>query len=410
MNKRMAAVLAVTAMVAVACGKSGGNKAASGGTPASKGGQTVTIALGGPFSGSEKPTGDQIRAGAKLAADEVNEAGGITAGPLKGAKIAFRELDDADDPARGAANMRTIVDDEGLVAYVGSAVSDVSVAMAPIASQAGFSMLSAYASSEKILEQATGKKSVFVVPPTFPAYAFSVADQLIKDGHTRPAILHGTGTYGDGIANLFVSGLKAKNVSAVANETFAFTDTDFRTQLARIKNANPDSLVVVGLANIDALVLQQADELGLKVPVYDPGGITNSDTFLKAAGPLANGLTGNTPIYPARNTAASQSLKEGYTKETGDSVIPDPAVFAYEGVRAVAAALADGAKGREDLADHLHAITLADTGVGSLKFAPDGSRLGGRLYLYRITNGAPQYFTSYEQTAPMEVKEVALGG
>jgi branched-chain amino acid transport system substrate-binding protein len=251
---------------------------------------------------------------------------------------------------------------------------------------------------------------VFVVPPTFPAYAFSVADQLLKEGRTRPAILHGTGTYGDGVASLFVSRLKAKNVDAVGNETFAFTDTDFRTQLARLKSANPDSLVVVGLASVDALILQQADELGLKVPVYDPGGVTNSDTFLKAAGALANGLTGNTPIYPARSTPATQSLNQAYTKATGESVVPDPAVFAYEGVRAVAAALADGARGRDDLADHLHTITIADTGVATLKFAADGSRIGGRLYLYKIANGTPQYFTSYEQTAPMDVNEAPLGG
>jgi branched-chain amino acid transport system substrate-binding protein len=407
MNRRVAVVLAAAALVLAGCGKSGKEASTSGGAGGSK---TVTLALGGPFSGADKATGDEIRAGARLAADEVNNGGGIVAGPLKGAKIAFREFDDTDDPSRGAANMRTIVDDKRLLAYVGSGLSDVSVAMAPIASQAGFSMLSAYASSEKILAQATAKKTVFVVPPTFPAYAFSVADQLLKEGRTKPAILHGTGTYGDGITDLFVSRLKSKNVNPVGNETFAFTDTDFRTQLARLKSANPDSLVVVGLAGVDALILKQADELGLKVPVYDPGGITNSDTFLKAAGSLANGLTGNTPIYPSRNTPATQALKDAYAKATGDSVVPDPAVFSYEGVRAVAAALADGATGRDDLADHLHDITLADTGVATLKFAPDGSRLGGRLYLYKITNGSPQYFTSYEQTGPMDVKEVPLGG
>jgi len=407
MRKPLAAVLAVTALVTVGCGKSDTTKSSSG---ASSGAQSVTIALGGPFSGADKPTGDQIRAGAKLAADEINNSGGISGGPLKGAKITFREFDDGDEPARAAANMRSMVDDTKILAFVGSGLSDASVAMAPVASQAGFSMLSAYGSSEKVLTAATGKKTVFVVPPTFPAYAFSVADQLVKSGRTRPALLHATGTYGDGIASLFGDRLKSKNISVVGNETFAFTDTDFRTQLAKLKSANPDSLVVVGLAGIDALVLKQADELGLKVPVFDPGGITNSDTFLKAAGALANGVVGNTPIYPARSTPATKSLKDAYTKATGDSVIPDPAVFTYEGVRAVAAALVDGAKGRDDLADHLHEITIADTGVGTLKFAPDGSRLGGRLYLYRINNGTPEYFTSYEQTAPMDVKEVALGG
>jgi branched-chain amino acid transport system substrate-binding protein len=408
MPQRLSAALALAALLLAACGS--GNKKENE-TPASggAGGQAVIIALGGPLSGSAKPTGDKIRAGAKLAADQVNGSGGIAGGPLKGAKIGFREFDDADTPAQGASNMRTIVDDKNLIAFVGSGLSDVSVAMSPVASQAGFSMLSAYASSEKILAAASGKKSVFVVPPTFPAYAFSVIDQLIKDGKNKPAILHGTGTYGDGVADLSVTRLKQKNITPVANESFAFTDTDFRTQLAKAKNGNPDSLVVVGLDQSDALILKQADELGLKVPFYDPGGITNSDTFLKAAGPLAEGVVGNSPSYDARSTDATKSLRAAYTEATGESVLPDAAVFSYEGVRAVAAALADGARGRDDLADHLHAISIPDTGVGSLKFAPDGSRLGGRLYLFKVTGGTPRYFTSYEQTGPMDVREVSLG-
>src|SRR5919199_4064399 len=195
MKKRLAVLLAVLALLGAACGndddktsKGGAGTTAAGG--ATQGVQTVTLALGGPFSGSAKTTGDQIRAGAKVAADEVNDAGGIAGGPLKGARIAFKEFDDSDEPARGAANMRSMVDDKGLIGFVGSGLSDVSLAMAPVASQAGFTMLSAYASSEKILAAATAKKSVFVVAPTFPAYAFSIADQLVKAGRTRPALLH----------------------------------------------------------------------------------------------------------------------------------------------------------------------------------------------------------------------------
>lgn len=371
--------------------------------------KAVVLALGGPFSGSSKPTGDKIRAGAQLAADEVNNTGGIKGGPLKGATIVFKEFDDAGQPARGAANVRSMIDDQDILAFVGSGTSDVSVAMAPPASEAGFPFLSAYGSSPKILEAATDKKSVFVVAPTFPAYSFSVTDELVKAGHKQPGIINLTGTYGDGVSDLVVTRLREKGITPVAKESFASTDTDFRTQLAKIKDANPDSLVMVGLANLDALILQQADELGLKVPVFDPGGITNNDTFIKTAGPLANGVVGNTPSYASRNTAATKSLREAYTKATNESVVPDPAVFSYEGVRAVAEALALGGSNRADLPEYLRKIDIADTGVGSLKFAADGSRIGGRLYIFTITDGQPKFTTSYEQTGPVTVKEVPLG-
>jgi len=378
-------------------------------SPASKVARSVTIAVGGPLSGADKPTGEQIKAGATLAADEVNAAGGIGAGPLKGAMVVIDAgFDDADDPAKAATNIRRVIDDSRYLAFVGSGLSDASIAAAPDASRANLPYLSAYASSPKILDAAAAAKSVFVVPPTFPAYGISVTNELLKAGHTKPAIIHMSGTYGGGVSDAVVEQLSSKTLSPVANESFAYGDKDFRTQLAKIKAQGPDSLVMVGLPDSDALILKQADQLGLKVPAFDPGGITNSDTFLNDAAALANGVVGNTPSDAQRNTPAAKSLRAAYTKASGESVVPDPAVFAYEGVKAVAAALADGAGNRQELVTKLHSISIADTGVGPLSFGPDGSRIGGRLYIFTVKNGKPEFTTGYEQTGPKSVKEIPL--
>jgi len=403
-------IVASALVLAAACGGSSSKKSAATGSSTTAGPKKVVIAVGGPFSGDDKATGDQIRAGAKLAASQINAAGGITAGPLKGAQIEIDDgFDDTDLPQKAVDNIRKVVDNDKYMAFVGSGLSDGSVAAAPVASQAGLSYLAAYASSPKILDGATAQKSVFVVPPTFPAYSFSVADQLLKKGLKKPGILHATGTYGDGVADFFVERLKDKGVTPVANETFKFNDPDFTTQLGKIKAAGADSLVMVGLAPDDALIVKQAGEqVGLRVPVFDPGGITNSDSFLTVAGASANGVVGNSPTDAQRNTPAAVALRNAYTATTKESVVPDPAVFAYEGVQAVAAGFADGAGTRLDLSDHLHKISIADTGVGPLKFAPDGSRVGGRLYIFQIQGGKPIFTTGYEQTGPKEVKEISL--
>ncbi len=400
-------VLVISALVLLAaCGSS--SKSATG--PSTSGGpKKVVIAVGGPFSGDDKATGDQIRSGAKLAADQINAAGGITAGPLKGAQVVIDDgFDDADVPQKAVDNIRKVVDDEKYIAFVGSGLSDASVASAPVASQAGLSYLAAYASSPKILDAAKAQKSVFVVPPTFPAYSFSVADQLVRKGYKKPAIINLTGTYGQGIADFFVERLKDSGITPVDTETFKFGDADFTTQLGRIKAAGPDSLVMVGLADSDALIVKQAEQLGLSVPVLDPGGITYSDTFITDAGNLANGVLGNTPSDAQRNTPAAVALRNAYSVATKEAVVPDPAAFTYEGVQAVAAGLADGAGNRLDLSDHLHNISIADTGVGPLKFAPDGSRVGGRLYIFQVQGGKPVFTLGYEQTGPKEIKEISL--
>ncbi len=405
--KKLVVVVASVLALGTACGSS--SKSATATSTTAGGPKKVVIAVGGPFSGDDKAVGDQIRAGAKLAADQVNAKGGITGGPLKGAQVEMDDgFDDADVPQKAVDNIRKVVDNDKYIAFVGSGLSDASVAAAPVASQAGLSYLAAYASSPKILEAATAQKSVFVVPPTFPAYAFSVVDQLTKKGLKKPAIIHLTGTYGDGIADLVVEGLKSNGVTPVANESFKFGDVEFTTQLGKIKDAGPDSLVMVGLPDSDALIVKQAEQLGLSVPVFDPGGITNSDTFIKDAGNLANGVVGNTPSDAQRNTPAAVALRDAYTAATKEAVVPDPAVFAYEGVQAVAAGLADGAGTRLELSDHIHKISIADTGVGPLKFAADGSRVGGRLYIFQVKDGQPVFTVGYEQTGPKEIKEISL--
>lgn len=400
--------LAVLALGAAACSDGATVPESRRSADTSSQGGTLTIAVGGPLSGSEKPTGDQIVAGAQLAVDEINKAGGITDGPKKGAKLALKMFDDADDPAKSATTVRDMISDKDVVGFVGSGLSDGAIAAAPIASRAGFPYLTAYASSPKILEAATGTKSVFVVAPTFPAYSLSVTEELLAAGHKSPAIVHLTGTYGDGVAKYVIDRLKKDGITPVSETTFTFADTDFRTQLAKAKAAKPDSLVMVGLPGSDAAILKQADTLGLKVPAYDPGGITNSDSFLKDAGALAEGVVGNSPSDAQRNTPAATALRDAYKAATGESVVPDPAAFAYEGIKAVAAAFADGASGRDDLAEHLHAIKLDDTGVGPLSFAEDGSRVGGILYVFAIKNGAPVFTGGYQQTGPTSVSKVEL--
>ncbi|MHB8451578.1 MAG: ABC transporter substrate-binding protein [Mycobacteriales bacterium] len=401
-----AAAAAAVTLAAAGCAGHGGTAGGSGhGSTA----QTVTIALGGPFSGAEAPTGQQIQEGAALAANAINAAGGISAGPRKGDRIVFKNFDDADDPALAASDMRRIVDDPSIIAFVGSGLSDGSIAAAPIASRANLTYLAAYASSAEILAVSTAHPSVFIVPPTFPAYAFSVTDELLAAGYRRPALLHLQGSYGDGVANLAVADLHRAGVRPVADESFTFSDTDLRPQLARIASRHPDSLLLVGLADSDALALRQAAQLGLSVPVFDPGGITNDPTFLADAGSFANGLVGNTPDSPAATPAAA-ALQQAYKSLTGSTSVPDPGAFSYVAVQVVAAALAAGASDRSDLAAYVHQVDLPSTAVGPVRFASDGARLGGVLYIYRITRGQPQFYTGYQQTGPQTVVKVGLPG
>ena len=407
--KRLTVAVALLVLLGAACAAEDDTAGTDAGPTTSAGPPTLLIAVGGPFSGEAKAIGDQIRAGARLAADQVNAAGGITDGPLRGRRLELDEsFDDGNDPERAVESLLRAVDDARYIAFVGSARSDAAVAAARPASEAGLSYLTAFARSPEILRAARAQKSVFVLPPTTAASALSVTEQLLKTGHRRPAVLHPAGADGEGVAQVVDRHLKERSVPPVAVEPYAPADTSFTPQLERIRAADPDSLVMIGEARSEAAIVRQAAQIGLAATLFDAAGVAEEVVFLTQAGDLANGVVGVSSTDVSRDTAPAKALRAAYTAATGDPGLPLPAAFAYEGVQAVAAAFAHGATGRLDLSDHLHEIALADTGVGPLQFSPDGSRIGGRLTVFTIAGGSPVARAGFEQTGPAAVREVAL--
>lgn len=400
-SRRLIAGAGVASLIiATGCASAGGPAKAQ---PDAK---VVEIAIGGPFTGADALDGQEIYQGASLAANTINATGGIPRGPLKGAKISLVKFDDQDDPQTGVIVARNAISNGSILAYVGSALSDVSVAQAPFFERAQMPFVSVYASANTILQPA--KHYVFVVPPTFDSYSYSIADTIAADHIHSVGVIHLTGTYGQLIAQYLVQRLQQLGVRVPADEAFNIGDTDFRAQLARIKAGKPQAVAMVGLTDSDTLILKQASELGLHVPFFDPGGIDFSQTFLTAAGTLANGVTGNTPTDPNRKTPATQRLVAAWKARYGTSIVPDPGAFAWAAMQAVVSAIGAGGTTRQSLAQDLHSVDIPDTSTGPLSFAADGARIGARLWIYRIANGEFQFFTGYEQKAIFDVIQIPL--
>jgi branched-chain amino acid transport system substrate-binding protein len=368
--------------------------------------ETIYIGVGGPMTGDAAVNGKQIMEGAQLAIDLINNSGGIAGGPKKGAKLALKQFDDKDDPQTGQTVARQVISDTSLAAYAGSALSDLSVGQASLFERAQMPFLNVYASANSILEPA--KQYVFVVPPTFDAYSYSIVNFMNKQGVKSVGILHLTGTYGTLIADYAVQRSRDLGIQVVDSEPFNFGDTDFRTQLGKIKAGNPQALIMVGLVDSDSLMLKQAKQIGLNVPAYDAGGITFNQDFLKAAGANAEGVTGNTPSDPQRNTPAAKKLISEWKTKYGTDVIADASAFAYESITVIAKAFEAGATGRADLATYLHKVNIADTGIAPLSFASNGARQGGRLWIFQIKGNNFVFQTGYVQNGTFNIQETPL--
>ncbi len=80
-----------------------------------------------PLSGAGGPYGPGIRAGQQFALDEINRAGGVL-----GRQLALVVEDDQSNPEAGVRAARKLVDADGVVCVVGTMISSVASAVAPI--------------------------------------------------------------------------------------------------------------------------------------------------------------------------------------------------------------------------------------------------------------------------------------
>ncbi len=69
--------------------------------------------------------------------------------------------------------------------------------------------------------------------------------------------------------------LKAQGIELVATESYSHGDTDFRTQLNKLRLRKPDLLVISALAGEAVPVLQQAREVGFTIPIVGGNGLNS---------------------------------------------------------------------------------------------------------------------------------------
>lgn len=366
----------------------------------------IHLAVVGPMTGDAAADGQHILDGATLARDEVNNAGGIASGPYKNAHIVIDSLDDTESVDRSVALAHQVVDGGQDWAFLGTGFSDAAIATAPVLERNSVTYMSTYASSAQIL--AKPFKNVFVVPPTFPAYAYSAAERAYKLGYRRAAVLQANAAFGLQMAKLFADHFTALGGTVVDTETYTLGDKNTQGFVAKAVAATPDVIAMAGLTGDDVAQLHQLRSAGSTIPVVDLEAVTFSQSFLSTAGADGNGLVGQTPTDPRRSGAAAQHLRAIYSARFHTDVIPDPTAFTYEAVIAVAKAMESGPSDRTQLGAALHNVQITDTGVGPLRFDPSGARLGGTLWYFHVASGAFVFDSGYRQTAPTTVQLVPL--
>lgn len=258
--------------------------------------QEIKLGILGSLTGPAAIFGTGNLAGATIAFEEINAAGGVN-----GRKLAWISLDDESSPPKAIAAYKRLVDQEKVFAVFGPASSAVGQALVPTFNRSTTPTFVSIFSTPAVTEPPIPmlfRTGVMNDREQGAAIADYVVDHL---GAKKIALLSQSDEYGKRGGEAVVARLAERKLTLVSNEVFNISDTDFTAQISRTIQAGPDVLIVYGYPNPSAIMTRQAKQLGLKAKIMGANSV-GSRKYPEIVGEAAAGT---------QNILALKVLPEG---------------------------------------------------------------------------------------------------
>jgi branched-chain amino acid transport system substrate-binding protein len=286
----------------------------------------IKVGLNYELSGNVATYGQSISSGIELAFEELNKNGGVLGKQIEPVKV-----DNKSDNTEAANVATRLVTRDKVVALLGPATSGNTKAASPAATQNKIPLISASATADDVTIDSNGKVREFIFKTCFSdsfqgvmMSNFAYNDLALKNA---AVLVDTTSDYSKGLAKSFKETYVKLGGSVVTEEAYQAKDTDFKAVLTKIKGLNPEVLFIPGYYEEVGLIIRQARDLGLNVPVLGGDGY-ESPKLSEIAGSDALNKVYYTSHYSSKDTAPEVvKFREDFNKKYGK----DPDAFSALG-------------------------------------------------------------------------------
>ncbi|MEH7085990.1 ABC transporter substrate-binding protein [Neobacillus drentensis] len=249
-----------------------------------KGGD-IKIGANLELSGGVASYGQSAKEGIELAIEEINKEG------INGKKLKLVTVDNKSDAAEATNGALKLATQDKVVAMIGAATSTNTLAQVQIAQDNKIPLITPTATNATITNK-DGKLNDFVFRTCFidPFQGTVAANFATNDLKVKSAavLIDSSSDYSKGLASSFKKNFEANGGKIVKEEAYVAKDTDFRATLTNIKAANPEYIFVPGFYEEVGLIIKQARELGLNVPIMGGDGWDSPKLVEIAGAPTLN--------------------------------------------------------------------------------------------------------------------------
>lgn len=309
--------------------------------------QEIKIGAMLALTGDYAPWGERSQRGIELALEEVNEEA------VGERKIRIIYEDSPGDPQKAVSAFRKLVELDNVKFILGPLSSAETLSIAPIAESKRIVVLTPVSSAPQI---SYAGDYIFrnCVSDVFEGRV--AAEYIIKSLQKKKGgVLYVNNDFGIGVKTSFSETFGDLGGVVVVEEVFSAGDTDFRTQLSKIKSKNPEVIVLAGYAAEMAQVLRQAKELGMNIQFFSFSSF-EAPEILNVAQEASEGILYTYQGFDAEN---EKEVVSEFVEKYRMRYKEDPDIFAalsYDALKIFAEALKKGDKDVEKVKKALYGI------------------------------------------------------
>lgn len=365
MKKQLSALLAAVLCAGALAGCGANSNSANAATSGAQ--DTVTLAVVSPVTGDSAEYGIHFNVGAQMAADKINEAGGIN-----GKQVVLKSFDSKNDAKEAAEVARLICQDKTILATIGDFSSTCCMATAPI-----------YEENKTV--QISPSAGLIDFPRVGP-YNFATTGVQENDGGflmnrvinekmgaKSVAIVYTNNDYGLNMLSYMTQEAEADGVVITDTEAVASGEKDFTAIVSKMRQTEPEAVAIMGSYNEVANCVKQIRQVGWDVPVAISGSAL-TDQLVELLGDDVNDIYSNIAFVASDNTPETKEFNEEFTKRAN---MPPSfhSISTYDTVMLVCdAAIQCGDNlNRETLKDAVQNYKGFDGLMGPFEFTEDGA-------------------------------------
>lgn len=288
-------------------------------------GKFVRIGFLNPFSGLGASLGAENKIAIDIAQEEINSSGGIGGVPLEIVKY------DTGGKAEEAINStKKLFSKEEVLAILGPYFSFETEVTFPVANRLEIVMVSEASAAPGISAKnrpwafRNTLTSLTTIEPAFKKYLQMHGPKtvaIITDA--KDALAKGE------VGNVFPYLLKKHDITNILKVTHITGDLDYSAQVTKIKDANPDGIIISSLYTDAASIAREIRRQGMKQPILTGIGAA-APYFIKLAGQAAEGVIMGQPFWADNPNEKTRRFVVKYKERSGDRPPPHYSAIIYD--------------------------------------------------------------------------------